>query len=68
MERPTDQTTKREREGERGREERDERDRNRNKSGVPEKFAVQTKAKRINLFPRKSPGDIYIYTFDGTEL
>ena len=31
-------------------------------------FAVQTKAKRINLFPRKSPGDIYIYTFDGTEL
>ena len=31
-------------------------------------FAVQTKAKRIKLFPRASPGDIYIYAFDGTEL
>ena len=32
------------------------------------KFAAETKAKKIGLFPKLSPGDIYIYAFDGTEL
>ena len=35
---------------------------------VLKKFAAETKAKKIGLFPRKSPGDIYIYAFDGSEF
>ena len=35
---------------------------------VLQTFAAETKAKRINLFPRASVGGIYIYTFDGSEF
>ena len=35
---------------------------------VLKKFAAETKAKKIGLFPRASPGDIYIYAFDGSEF
>ena len=35
---------------------------------VLKKFAAETKAKKISLFPKPSSGDIYIYAFDGTEL
>ena len=35
---------------------------------VLKKFAAETKAKRIGLFPRASEGGINIYAFDGTEF
>ena len=35
---------------------------------VLKKFAAETRAKRIGLFPRASEGGINIYAFDGTEF
>lgn len=35
---------------------------------VLKKFAAETRSKGINLFPKASADDIYMYSFDGTKL